>query len=58
MTCTLKFVGGKPHEDPVAHILSIFLFTSATLISLCTVLDIRVEDVSNLGGSWKIRDSR
>ena len=38
-------------------ILLILVHTRGTLVSLCTFLDIRVEDVSNLGGGWKIRDS-
>jgi hypothetical protein len=40
----------------LAHILSFFLFPTVTLVSLSTFLDIRDEDVSNLGGRWKIRD--
>ena len=40
----------------LAHVVSFFLFTSVTLVSLSTFLDIRVEDVSNLGGGWKVRD--
>ncbi len=34
-----------------------FLFPTVTLVSLSTFLDIRVEDVSNLGGGWKIQTS-
>ena len=36
--------------------LLILVHTRDTLVSLYTFLDIRVEDVSNLGGDWKIWD--
>jgi hypothetical protein len=45
MACSFKFEVCKPREDPVDIV-----------VSLTTFLDIRVEDVSNLGGGWKVRD--